>query len=78
MVIVAIGESVKRIDHLSKGDLLHKVPSIPWKQVMGIRDIIAHGYFDIDVDQVFDVVKNEVEPLRHAIGELVDIISDPD
>ena len=30
---------------------------MPWKQVMGIRDHIAHGYFDINADLIFDVVK---------------------
>ena len=31
---------------------------IPWSRVMGMRDHIAHGYFDIDADVVFQTIKN--------------------
>ena len=34
---------------------------------MGIRDHIAHGYFDINADLVFDVVNNDLDALREAI-----------
>lgn len=48
MLIEAIGEGVKKIDQLTKGLLLIERPEIPWIDVMGIRNHIAHGYFDID------------------------------
>ena len=59
MVLIAIGESVKNLDKVSEGKLLPTYPSIPWKRVMGIRDIMAHHYFE--------VVKKELEPLKQAI-----------
>ena len=34
---------------------------------MGIRDHIAHGYFYINADLIFDVVKNDLDDLREAI-----------
>ena len=33
----------------------------------GMRDIIAHHYFDIDADQILWIVKNEISPLKKAI-----------
>ena len=59
MLLIAIGESVKRIDKITDKQLLSQYPEIDWKGVMGMRDIIAHHYFDIDADIIFDVMKNK-------------------
>ena len=67
MLIEAIGEGIKRIDNISQSKLLAKRPEIPWIDVMGMRNHIAHGYFDIDGDIVFDVVKNNLNDLLAAI-----------
>ena len=67
MLIEAIGESIKQVDKITDGKLLVKRPEIPWKDVIGIRNHIAHGYFDIDGDMVFDVVKNDLDSLLEAI-----------
>lgn len=72
MLIEAIGESVKQIDKITDGNLLAKRPEIPWKDVIGIRNHIAHGYFDIDGDMVFDVVKNDLDSLLEAIEYFIE------
>ena len=63
MVLIALGESVKTLDKLTEKKLLPTFPSIDWKGVMGVRDIIAHHYFEVDPDAVFDIIKNDLEPL---------------
>lgn len=72
MLIEAIGEGIKRIDERTHQQLLSARPEIPWKAVKGMRDHIAHGYFDINTDLVWDVVKNDLPSLRDAIGYFVD------
>lgn len=67
MLIEAIGESVKQIDRYTQGVLLGQRPEIPWNDIIGIRNHIAHGYFDIDGEIVFDVVKNDLQPLLEAV-----------
>lgn len=67
MLIEAIGESFKKIDKVTQGGLLPQFPSIPWKSVMGIRDHIAHGYFDIDSEIIFSTVKNDLDALLKAV-----------
>lgn len=47
--------------------LLPTYPSIPWKQVKGLRDIISHHYFDVDPAQVMWIVSKEISPLEAAI-----------
>lgn len=72
MLIEAIGEGVKQIDKITDGRLLVYRPEIPWKDVIGIRNHIAHGYFDIDGDMVLDVVKNDLDSLLGAIDFFID------
>ena len=67
MVLIAIGESVKTLDKLTDKKLLPTYPSIEWKGVMGVRDIIAHHYFEVDPDAVFDIINNDIDPLKNAI-----------
>ena len=67
MLIEAIGEGVKLIDRLTQSRLLNERPEIPWQDVIGIRNHIAHGYFDIDGDIVLDVIKNTLDDLLAAI-----------
>ncbi len=67
MLIEAIGEGIHRIDRITQSTLLTERNEIPWAAVIGMRNHIAHGYFDIDGDMVFDVVKNELDTLLEAV-----------
>lgn len=67
MLIEAIGEGIKQVDKATEGKLLIERPEIPWKDVIGIRNHIAHGYFDIDGEIVLDVVKNDLDSLLEAV-----------
>jgi uncharacterized protein with HEPN domain len=67
MLLIAIGEGLKNLDKVTKGKLLPTYPSIPWKQVKGLRDIISHHYFDVDPAQVMWIVSKEISPLEAAI-----------
>ena len=71
MLIEAIGEGVKQIDKLTQSRLLNERPEIPWQDVIGIRNHIAHGYFDIDGDIVLDVIKNNLDELLAAINYFI-------
>ena len=74
MLIEAIGEGVKQIDNLTKGQLLPERSEIPWKDVMGIRNHIAHGYFDINGYLVFSTIKNDLGELQEAVDYFLQII----
>ena len=71
MLIEAIGEGVKQIDKLTQSRLLDERPEIPWQDVIGIRNHVAHGYFDIDGDIVLDVIKNNLDELLAAINYFI-------
>lgn len=71
MLLIAIGESVKRIDKATDKQLLSQYPEIDWKGVMGMRDVIAHHYFDIDADVIFDVMNNNLPDVKTAIERML-------
>jgi len=70
MCFIIIGEEVKRIDKYTEKKFLLNYPSISWKNIMGIRDRIAHSYFEIDIDVVFDALKNDIPPLLKVIKQM--------
>lgn len=75
MLLIAIGESLKNLDKVTNGELLPTYPSIPWKNVKGLRDIIAHHYFDVDAAQILWIIKNEISPLKEAIRFFINDLS---
>ena len=72
MTIMAIGEGFRKIDKITDGKFLPLRPEIPWHQVFGLRNRIAHGYFDIDVDIISEVVCNDLQPLLSATSFFID------
>ena len=72
MLLLAIGESIKSIDKMTQKQLLPNYPEVDWKGAMGIRDIIAHHYFDIDESIVFDVVKNKLPGMLETINKMIE------
>lgn len=71
MLLIAIGEGVKGLDKLTEKKLFSQYPEIDWKGVMGMRDIIAHHYFDIDADVVFDVMKNNLPAVKKTVDRII-------
>lgn len=67
MLIEAIGEGVNKIHRVTDKQLLTERDDIPWEDIIGLRNHIAHGYFDIDGDIVFSVVKEDLSYLLEAV-----------
>ncbi len=55
-----IGEAVKSLPK----KLIAKYPEIEWKKIAGLRDILIHAYFGIDIEIVWDVVQNKIPELK--------------
>ncbi len=72
MQFIAIGESLKGLDKVTKGKLLSTHPEIDWKNVKGLRDIITHHYFEVDADQIWWIIENELQPLKMSICEMIE------
>lgn len=72
MLLIAIGEGVKGVDKLTDKKLLSFYPEVDWKGVMGMRDIIAHHYFDLDAEIVYDVIKHDLPKLKDVLQQIID------
>ena len=71
MLIEAIGEAVKKIEKRAGLEFLNQRPEIPWRDIMSMRNHIAHGYFELDDAYVYSVIKNDLAPLQNAIDFLL-------
>jgi uncharacterized protein with HEPN domain len=60
--IVVIGEAATRLLQ-AHGTFLDHHPQIPWRSMKGMRNRIAHGYFDIDLDVVWETVQTALPDL---------------
>jgi len=62
-----IGEAVKNIPAPYKA----KHPDIPWKQMAGMRDVLIHEYFDVDLNLTWSVVKQELPSVKKKLQPLL-------
>lgn len=46
-------------------------PEIPWAEIIGMRNVIVHGYFEIDTDIVWDAVIRDVPALKPTVERLL-------
>lgn len=67
--LLILGEAAKRVPD----DIRSRHPQIEWKKIAGFRDVLAHGYFGLDEDILWDVIENKI-PVLH--GDLKRILSD--
>ncbi|MHB1647010.1 MAG: DUF86 domain-containing protein [Candidatus Acididesulfobacter diazotrophicus] len=71
MPLIAIGESLKKLDKITEGELFKKYPEIEWKKAIGMRNIISHQYFDIDAEVVFHACDIEIPRLANTIKKMI-------
>jgi uncharacterized protein with HEPN domain len=68
MQFVVIGEIISRLDENFKTS--HS--EIPWQKIKDFRNIIAHDYFGIDADEIWDIINNKLLPLKSDIEKLIE------
>lgn len=69
MKILVIGELATRM--LDKhADFAAQHPQIPWQFMKGIRNRMAHGYFELDLDVIWDTVTTELLVLEKNLGSI--------
>ena len=65
------GEAAKRVPD----NIRDLAPEIPWRQMAGTRDKLAHDYFGVDLDLVWDVVAKELPATRERLLVVIESVS---
>jgi len=70
--LIEIGEAVKGLS----STLLEQEPTIPWNQIAGMRDRLAHRYFDTSRAMLHATVAHDLPELEQVVHRLVRLTSE--
>jgi len=65
-----IGEAVKKIP----ADVKRKYSGIEWKKISGLRDVLIHEYFGINLEIVWDIIVNKIPELKFSVMKISEAI----
>jgi uncharacterized protein with HEPN domain len=65
--LLIIGEAVKRIPE----DVKVVYPMVEWRKIGGLRDVLAHVYFAVDLVRIWDIVQEKLPSLRQQVVRIL-------
>ena len=71
MILIAAGEELKILDRKTDGKLLRRHPGVSWRGAMAVRDVLAHAYFQVNAEQLFDICANDIPAMIVALKAMI-------
>ncbi len=68
-----LGEAANKVSD----ELRNKYPDFPWREMVPMRNRLIHGYFDINLDILWQTVTKELPPLVTALESILDLDDGP-
>ena len=72
MVIVNLGESVTKLSE----EYLEEHSEIPWREIVGMRNIFAHNYLGINFTELWDTIEYDIPELKDSLNNLLNEFED--
>jgi uncharacterized protein with HEPN domain len=64
---IVIGEAARKVPD----EIRRMAPNVPWRQICGMRDRIAHAYFDVDEATIWEAIQQDLPVLFDEIGHIL-------
>ena len=61
-----IGEAVKNVPNSFR----KKYPKIPWKDIAGLRDILSHAYFGVNIERVWNIIEKDLPKFKEEVSKI--------
>ena len=66
-LFINLGEAAQRVPEVDRAS----IGGVPWRQIIGLRNILAHGYEQVDHETLHRTVTTELAAVEHSLADLL-------
>ncbi len=67
-----IGEAIRTLYDMTDGEIFKNYDNIPWRNIIGLRNIISHDYANVNYTIIFKIIRNNLAPLDNTIERIIE------
>ena len=64
-----VGEACNHVDSIT----MNEFPDVEWRKIIGLRNLLIHEYFGIDVLLVWDIIQHDLPELKRQLSRILDV-----